>query len=336
MVLAADIDPIPPFQVDSIACWRYLLSYVVGAANSIDDPIEPWRRLQERLDPLLSNPEQQTDFAAELEAVALDVLQMTEADPDMAILAMVRLDPFDYAVAHALQSAVACDTYGHSAGTPVEQRVILIQAALTMNISMLALQREMEWQNEPPTPEQRELIRLHPLHSCQQLEALGIRHRAWLQAVAEHHESEDGNGYPTGCRSLSAEADVLAVADRYCALLSRRGPRESMTSNRAARALYSASYGKRQALVSRMVEVFGQHPPGSLVKLASGELAIVVRRGNAFQSERVCALLAADGEALGTVLLRDTSEAEYAIVASIPDRDFKGSIDYSQIRQAIG
>ena len=311
------------------------MTYVVGAANSRDDPIEPWRRLQERLDPLLSSPEQRNDFPAELEALALDVFQMTEADPDLAILAMVRLDPFDYAIAHALQSAVACDVYGHSAGTPIEHRIVMIQAALTMNIAMLALQRELEWQSEPPSAEQQEQIRQHPLRGRDQLRTLGVANAAWLQAVAEHHESEDGSGYPTGCHSLSIEADVLAVADRYCALLSRRGPRDAMTCNRAARALYSAAYGKRQALVSRVIEVFGQHPPGSLVRLVNGEIGLVVRRGNAFKSELVCTLLGASGQPLESIELRDTSIAELAIAAAIPNREYSGIIDYTLIRQTV-
>lgn len=311
------------------------MSYKVGAASTFDDPVEPWRRLQERLDPLLGHPQDASDFVGELQALALDVLQMTEADPDLAILAMVRLDPFDYAVAHALQSAVACDAYGHAIGTPVEKRIVLIQAAMTMNISMLALQRELEWQDQPPTPEQRELIRLHPLNSCDQLQILGISDPVWLQAVAEHHEAEDGSGYPTGCRSELPEAGVLAVADRYCALISRRGPRDAMTSNRAARSLYSAAYGKRQSLVARIMEVFGQHPPGSLVRLANGEIGMVVRRGNAFASERVCTLVSASGEPLPTLEVRDTALPDFAIRAGVPDRDLKLPLDFGLLRKAI-
>ncbi len=310
------------------------MSYVVGAANSVEDPIEPWRRLQERLDPLLSAPTA-GDFAPGLEALALDILQMTEADPDLAILVMVRLDPFDYAVAHALQCAVACDVYGHSMGTPVEKRVMLIQAALTMNISMLALQRELEWQSEPPTPEQRELIRQHPLRARTMLEQAGITDPIWLQAVAEHHEAEDGSGYPTGCKSLCAEAEVLAVADRYCALLSRRGLREGMTSNRAARALYSAAYGKRQSLVKRVIEIFGQHPPGSLVRLANGEAGMVVRRGNAFTAEQVCALASVSHQPMEVYELRDASSPDHAITGGLLDRDLKAPVDYARLRQAM-
>lgn len=311
------------------------MTYVVGAANTVDNPIEPWRRLQDRIDPLLSTPDPNGGFAPALEGLALDVLQMTESDPDLAILAMVRLDPFDYAVAHALQCAVACDVYGHSMSTPVERRVLMIQAALTMNISMLVLQRELEWQSGPPTPEQREQIRLHPLHAQQQLESLGVSDPVWLQAVAEHHESEDGSGYPTGCKSVLPEADVLAVADRYCALLSRRGLRDGMTSNRAARALYSAAYGKRQSLVKRVVEIFGQHPPGSLVRLVNGETGMVVRRGNAFTAEQVCVVLAPSGEPLENFRLRDTSATDCGIVAGLLDRDLKMPMDFTKLRSAL-
>ena len=309
-------------------------SYVIGAVDPIDDPIEPWRRLQERLEPLLSAPDQQGDFPALMEALALDILQMVEIDPDLAILAIVRLDPFDYAVAHALQAAVACDVYGHAQGTPPEQRIVLIQAALTMNIAMLDLQRELEWQSTPPTLEQRRLIYQHPQRGREILEALGVRDENWLRAVAAHHEAPDGSGYPTGCQSACREADVLAIADRYCALLSRRGARDSMAGN-AAQSLYSAAHGKRLSLVARVIDVFGQHPPGSLVRLVNGEIAIVIRRSNAFRDEQVCALGAADGEPLAEPLLRDVSEPPHVIVGSVGDRELKGTIDYAALRRLM-
>jgi HD-GYP domain-containing protein (c-di-GMP phosphodiesterase class II) len=271
-----------------------------------------------------------------MEALAFDIQCMIEADTDLAILAMLRLDSFDYTVAHALQTAVVCDVYGHAVGKSQEQRAELIQAALTMNIAMLELQRELEWQSTPPSPEQRRQIYEHPQRGRERLEALGVRNETWLRAVAEHHESPDGSGYPTGCLSASPEADILAVADRYCAMLSRRGLRDSMASNRAAQSLYCAVQGPRQSLATQLIDIFGQHPPGSLVRLVNGEIGIVIRRCNAHQSELVCAVATAAGEPLPELVLRNTGEPVHVIVGSVPDRDFKGTLDYLALRRMMG
>jgi HD-GYP domain-containing protein (c-di-GMP phosphodiesterase class II) len=205
-----------------------------------------------------------------------------------------------------------------------------------MNIAMLELQRELEWQSEPPTPEQRREIYQHPQRGRAVLESLGVSNETWLRAVAEHHESPEGSGYPTGCQSTCAEADILAVIDRYCALLSRRGLRESMTSNRATHSLYNAVQGQRQAIVAKIIQVFGQHPPGSLVRLVNGEVGIVVRRGNATQAEQVCALASISGDPLPEPILRDISEPAHVIVGSALDREFKGEIDYAALLRAMG
>ncbi len=308
----------------------------VGSTHAFEDPIEPWRQLQERLDPLLSAPEQLGDFPAKMETLALGILRMTEYDADLAILAVLRLDSFDYAAAHALQTAIICDVYGHAVGMPMQQRVVLIQAALTMNIAMLQLQRELEWQSTPPSPEQRREIYLHPQRGRQRLEALGVRDEAWLRAVAEHHEVPDGSGYPTGCLSASSEADILAVADRYSAMLSRRGTREAMVAGRAAQSLYSLAHSKRQPLAEQFIEIFGQHPPGSLVRLVNGEIGIVIRRGNTFQPERVCALASATGEPLPEPVLRDAFDPAHVIVGSVSEREFKGTIDFVALRRIMG
>jgi hypothetical protein len=307
-----------------------------NSTDPVEDPIEPWRRIQERLDPLLSTPEQLGDFPARMEALALDIQRMIESDPDLAILAMLRLDSFDYTVAHALQTAVVCDIYAHAVGKSREQRVELIQAALTMNIAMLELQRELEWQSAPPSPEQRRQIYEHPQRGRERLQALGVRNETWLRAVSEHHESPDGSGYPTGCLSASSEADILAVVDRYCAMLSRRGLRDPMVSNRAAQSLYCAAQGSRQSLAIQIVDIFGQHPPGSLVRLVNGEIGIVIRRGDTLQCEQVCALASANGGILQKPVLRDTTEPVHVIVGSASDRDFKGTIDYIALRRMMG
>lgn len=286
-----------------------------------DDPIEPWRKLQGRLTPVLNNPEQQKDFPGQLEALATEIVAMTDSQPDIAIFAMMRLNTYDYAVVHALQAGVACDVYGHFLRASTADRMLMVCAALTMNIGMMDLHRELAWQAEPPTPEQRARIPKHPVASHDRLVTLGISDRRWLQAVLQHHETPDGKGYPKGIKEISTEADVLAIADRYCAMLSRRRRREAMSTNRAARELYVSGFGERQAIIARMIKAFGLYPPGAFVKLANGELGVVVRRGEHANKPVVVSLISPLGTPLGAPLLRDTANEAYAVMMAVEDRD---------------
>jgi hypothetical protein len=71
------------------------------------------------------------------------------------------------------------------------------------------------------------------------------------------------------------------------------------------------------------------------VRLVNGETGMVVRRGNAFTAEQVCVLLSPAGEALENYELRDTSAADFGIVAALSDREAKVSVDYARIRQVM-
>ncbi|MEO6277037.1 hypothetical protein [Roseateles sp.] len=56
-------------------------------------------------------------------------------------------------------------------------------------------------------------------------------------------------------------------------------------------------------------------PPGTLVKLASGEIAVAVRRGTSGNTPIVSAVMNRHGDALGSPVRRDTASAEHAITS---------------------
>jgi response regulator RpfG family c-di-GMP phosphodiesterase len=95
------------------------------------------------------------------------------------------------------------------------------------------------------TPEEWELVRRHPVlgaHLVSPFESLAeasviIRH---------HHERYDGGGYPDGLRgeTIPLGARIVAVADRYDALVSRRSMRPALALD-AAIARLQADAGQR-------------------------------------------------------------------------------------------
>jgi hypothetical protein len=102
----------------------------------------------------------------------------------------------------------------------------VFKVALTMNLSMLELQGELARQRSAPTPEQRADLMTHPMRSVELLMQAGVSDEDWLQAVARHHEQEDGSGYPTGRTDVGELASLVRRADVYTAkLASRNAPR---------------------------------------------------------------------------------------------------------------
>ena len=71
-------------------------------------------------------------------------------------------------------------------------------------------------------------------------------------------------------------ARLLRMADVYMAKITPRAHREPMAPLLASRQLFQQEAGSPLAMA--MVKAIGAHPPGSLVQLRSGEVAVVKRR----------------------------------------------------------
>jgi len=223
--------------------------------------------------------------------------------------------------------AVCCEVYGRFAKWSLADINTLVNAALTMNIAMLELQRELSRQAKQPTFEQREEIQSHPQRGRDQLEKLGVTDAAWLQVVLQHHETRDGQGYPAGITDMSSIAEVLNVMDRYCALMCRRGTRDPLASNEAARELYTVMSGPSQEIVARLIKAFGLYPPGVFVRLANGESGVVLRRSAHANKPRVATLISANGVKLADPIERDAGAQGCSITQAIPDESFSAPYD---------
>ena len=256
-----------------------------------------------------------------LDDVAAPLVALVERDPDLAIFQVLRQHGgrhAQYGANHSIHCAIAAflTVQRLSWDKPDMQRTF--KAALTMNVSMLELQGQLAAQATPLTPAQREAVHSHPQRSMHMLALAGITNPEWLQAVAEHHETSTGSGYPTGLRDVTPLAAVLHQCDVYTARLSPRQSREALGADSIARSLFADLPG--DPTTAALIKEFGLYPPGCFVKLASGETGIVVRRGPGAHTPEVATVTTARGAALSVPLRRDTSRPEFAIVALLGER----------------
>ena len=257
-------------------------------------------------------------FDAVLDEVAQPLVALVERDPDLAIFQVLRHHGnhhTQYGVNHAVHCAIAVFLAANRLDWAAADVQRGFKAALTMNVSMFELQGRLATLTGPITAEQRDAIHAHPQRSVQMLQVAGVDDEAWLEAIAQHHESRDGSGYPDGIRSVSALAALLHRCDVYTAKLSPRMSREALTADVAARRLFASDPHDRVA--TALIKEFGLFPPGCFVRLASGETGIVVRRGRNAHMPHVAAMTDAKGATLAEPVSRDTSNPVHAIVAAL-------------------
>ena len=141
----------------------------------------------------------------------------------------------------------------------------------------------------------------------------------WLAAVAQHHEVPDGSGYPLRLREVSEVASLVRRADVYTAKLSSRSTRSALAANRAGREIFMQD--PSDAVNNAIVKEFGIYPPGCCVRLASGELGIVVRRGSSANAPIVASLVDARGRTLAEPMRRDAASPGHQVAGTFLESD---------------
>ena len=242
------------------------------------------------------------------------MLALVERDKDLAIFQVLRQDGnahVEYGVNHSTHAAITAHLVAQRLGWSADESQRVFKAALTMNLSMLALQGQLALQSTPPTPQQREAILAHPQRSREMLALSGVTDVDWLDAVHQHHERPDGSGYPTGRRDSGDLAALVQRADIYTAKLSPRANRDAIAADKAGRMMFMQEPG--HPMVSALVKEFGVYPPGCFVKLMSGETGLVVKRGATVMAPIVAVITSPFGTPLAQPLRRDTSQRDYAV-----------------------
>lgn len=265
-------------------------------------------------------------FATETSALAgaIDeatdqLLALIQAAPDVALAQVVRQPSGGgghYGVRHSIHAATASQAAARFLGWSDADQRRAFQAALTMNIAMVDLQARLATQVSPLTARQREAIHEHPHRSAQMLAEAGIQDEAWLQAIRLHHELPDGSGYPAGTSESSELAEMLRFADVYTARLSDRADRPAISARQAGRELHQMAAAS--PLAGALIKAFGIFPPGSVVRLVSGEMGIVVRNGEKAYHPHVAILTTASGTPRLSPRLADTSRDSHAVSALLP------------------
>jgi len=258
----------------------------------------------------------QPGFKGALESTAPSVMALVERDPDLAIFQVLRQEGnahVQYGIDHAMHAAITTQLVARRLGWPADEVQRAFKVALTMNIGMLELQGQLAEQLEPPTPDQQAAILAHPALGRTLLEMAGVKDQAWLEAVAQHHETPDGKGYPSGLSTPSPVADLVRRADIYTAKLSSRRGRDAVAADQAGRQMFMQDPG--HPMTAALVKEFGVYPPGCWVRLASGEVGIVVRRGPTVFAPEVAVLTTARGNLLPAPVRRDTAQKAHAVQA---------------------
>ncbi|NEB80545.1 HD-GYP domain-containing protein [Streptomyces sp. SID14478] len=128
-----------------------------------------------------------------------------------------------YTRGHSERVGQASMMIARELGLADERVEVLRFAGILHDVGKLGVPTRLLRKDGPLTPEEREIIQLHPEYGHEMVRGIGFLGEA-RSAILHHHERLDGSGYPYGLAGAQIPecARVVAVADAFDAMTSTR------------------------------------------------------------------------------------------------------------------
>jgi HD-GYP domain-containing protein (c-di-GMP phosphodiesterase class II) len=143
----------------------------------------------------------------------------------------------------------------------------------------------------PLTDEEFAVVRAHSQRGHELLLQAGVESPIALDVCLSHHERPDGRGYPARLfgDEVSRFARMGAICDVFDAITSARAYKESWTPGEALEWMAETEGQFDRKILSRFAAMIGPLSVGTVVRLASDRLALVVEDGEAGRAPIVAA-----------------------------------------------
>ncbi|MCL2191597.1 MAG: HD-GYP domain-containing protein [Treponema sp.] len=231
----------------------------------------------------------------------------------------------DYLVYHTMSTAVIAIVIGDAMKFSDQWLMELGIAALLHEIGMLRLPPESYLGKRELTQEERKLIYIHPIIGYNFLKSFDFP-PAVSRAVLEHHERENGSGYPKQKTSenIHLYSKIIAVACSYSAISAARPHREAVDSHTGMMELLK-NEGKQynEKVIRALVSSLSVFPIGLYVMLSDGRKGQVVDINPKKPYYPVVQILG-ETNLDGTVRILKTSEDGVSVVRALSPKEVEG------------
>ncbi len=211
----------------------------------------------------------------------VDSLAQAVAQNRTALMALTALKNYDnYTFTHMVNVSIL--TMGQARGLGVDGALLreFGLAALMHDIGKVKTPSEILNKPDRLTEKEFDILKRHTVEGAEILRRTPEIPTLAPVVAFEHHLRADGTGYPIGVTrpTLNLGTVLCGIADVYDAMRSQRIYQEAFPTDRIL-AVLQRNDGAQfdQNLVRRFTQLVGIYPAGNLVRLDSGEIAVVVK-----------------------------------------------------------
>jgi putative nucleotidyltransferase with HDIG domain len=230
----------------------------------------------------------------------------------MALTAMRNYD--NYTFTHMVNVSILTMAQARAIGIDGKLLREFGMSALMHDIGKVRTPKEILNKPEKLTDDEFVIMRRHVVDGAEILRRTPEMPILAPVVAFEHHLRLDGSGYPFTVKraSLNLGSMLCAIADVYDAMRSQRTYQQAYPTDRIL-AVLKRNEGAQmdQDLVRRFVQLLGIYPAGNMVKLTTGEVAVVLRvHAPDPHRPRVRVLFGADGARLDLPFERNLWEPQ--------------------------
>jgi putative nucleotidyltransferase with HDIG domain len=236
-----------------------------------------------------------------------------EGGSTATILLLNSLQEYDeYTFAHSVNVAVISAAIARCLVLDEAFVDSIAHAALLHDIGKLYVPKPIIHKGGRLTPSEWQAVKRHPVDGERILreERLDLLSR---RVAYEHHMRHDLAGYPTPKAGyvVHEASEIVRIADSYDALTTKRPYRRQINPYEAIKLMVKSSGSEFHAeYLSAFLRVLGNVPIGSILKLNTGETALVVDISRADAMPRVRVLRDSSGRQVDEEIIIDLNERD--------------------------
>jgi putative nucleotidyltransferase with HDIG domain len=268
---------------------------------------------------------------AEARALVDSMVESLLTESDIVLHAMNDRRGMAEQYSHSLNVTVLAMILAKSLDMSEEEVRHLAMGALFHDIGKSQIPDRVTRKTDPLTKSELALIHEHCLFGAKFAENFKLDPRVGL-IILQHHECIDGSGYPSKLKSEEIDrlARIVAIVNTYDNLCNPLDITAAMTPYEALANMFSRQRAKLDpSILKLLIKSMGVYPPGSIVRLSSGDHGMVISV-NPSKPLRPCVMLHLPAIPRRTPMLIDLGEeASLSITHCLrPSQLPKEALDY--------
>ncbi|WP_160670184.1 HD-GYP domain-containing protein [Clostridium sp. C8-1-8] len=221
---------------------------------------------------------QKEDYLSSIHDLAEELLDNILSNKNIMVN-LVDIKSMDaYTYQHCVNVAILSLVLGIGLQLTKHELIDLCIGALLHDIGKVFIPKEILLKEGPLTYSEFEIMKEHPKKGYSYLKNSHNVSAFSRMVVLQHHEREDGLGYPDNQNGakINKLAKIVSVADVYDALTSDRPYRRGLSPNEAFEfILGNAGTMFDYNIVKAFAKIIVPYPEGTIVQLSNGDICVV-------------------------------------------------------------